>query len=162
MLTNAIKFTRKGNIIVKAVINPILETNNEFTLKVSVTDDGIGMSKEEANRVFDGNFATRDQDSRALNPYSNGIGLSLCKQLCQSLDGTITVKSAIGKGSIFSFTMIVKGIESFIGSAGESEGFKAASHGRDSKSKEAEERVNADQVDVINDSQFLNVIDADF
>ena len=116
------------------------------------------MSKEEASRVFDANFATRDQDSRALNPYSNGIGLALCKRLCQSLDGTISVKSVIGKGSMFSFTMKVKGIESFIGSEEESEGFNAASHEREGKSKEAEERVDAD----LKDSQFENVIDSDF
>ena len=119
------------------------------------------MSKEEASRVFDGNFASRNEDSRALNPYSNGIGLSLCKQLCQSLDGTMSVKSAIGKGSTFSFTMKVKGIESFGGSYKESEALKAASHGRESKSIEAEERVDADQVN-INDSQFENLLDADF
>ena len=111
LLTNAIKFTRKGNIIIKAKIRPVSISRNEHILKVTVTDSGIGMSQEEASRIFDGNFATKNQDSRALNPYSNGIGLSLCKQLCQSLDGNISVKSEIGKGSIFSFTMKVKGTD---------------------------------------------------
>lgn len=92
------------------------------------------MSQEEASRIFDGNFATRNIDSRALNPYSNGIGLSLCKQLCQSLDGDISVKSEIGKGSIFSFTMKVKGLDNFKESNDdESEEFLDASHRREGR-----------------------------
>lgn len=42
-----------------------------------------------------------------LNHYSNGIGLSFCKQVCQSLEGDISATSILGVGSIFSFTMKV-------------------------------------------------------
>ena len=75
------------------------------------------MSEEEARRVFDEDFKTRNQESRKLNPYSHGIGLGLCNQLCQSLDGMIKVKSAIGVGSKFTFTMRVKGTSHMLAAA---------------------------------------------
>ena len=131
-------------------------------MKVTVTDSGIGLSQEEASRIFDGNFATKNQDSRALNPYSNGIGLSLCKQLCQSLDGNISVKSEIGKGSIFSFTMKVKGTDDRGIDDEESEEFIDPNYRLVDIQKEANERVGADQALNINDPHFENAIDADF
>ena len=163
LLTNAIKFTRKGNIIIKAKIRPLSISRNEYSLKVSVTDSGIGMSQDEASRIFDGNFATNNQDSKALNPYSNRIGLSLCKQLCQSLDGNISVKSEIGKGSIFSFTMKVKGTDSLRGSGEEeSEEFIDENQIRESREKAANDRLNPDQVLDVYDPQFEDALDADF
>ena len=48
-------------------------------VEISVTDEGIGMSQDEANRVFEGSLKTGNVESKKLNPYSNGIGLSICK-----------------------------------------------------------------------------------
>ena len=59
-------------------------------VEISVTDEGIGMSQDEANRVFEGSLKTGNDESKKLNPYSNGIGLSICKQLCESLGGEIS------------------------------------------------------------------------
>ena len=63
------------------------------------------MSPEEANRVFEGSLKTGNAESRKLNPYSNGIGLSICKQICESLEGEISCKTRLGVGSVFTFTM---------------------------------------------------------
>ena len=63
------------------------------------------MSTEEARRVFDGFLKTKNEESKLLNPYSNGIGLSLCKQICENLGGTIKVKSTLGRGTTFTFTI---------------------------------------------------------
>ena len=65
-------------------------------LEVVVADEGIGMSDDEASNVFEGFLVTRNHESKSLNPYGNGIGLSFCKQVCQSLDGDISVKSVLG------------------------------------------------------------------
>ena len=85
LLTNAIKFTRQGMITVYGKYS-----RTEHMVEISVTDEGIGMSQDEANRVFEGSLKTGNDESKKLNPYSNGIGLSICKQLCESLDGEIS------------------------------------------------------------------------
>ena len=48
-------------------------------LEVSVKDRGIGMTSEEANRVFEGFTGSLNNESRMMNPYGNGIGLAFCK-----------------------------------------------------------------------------------
>ena len=48
-------------------------------VEIQVTDEGVGMSQEEVERVFDGSLKTSNTESKKLNPYSNGIGLSICK-----------------------------------------------------------------------------------
>lgn len=63
------------------------------------------MSPEEGNRVFEGSLKTGNAESKKLNPYSNGIGLSICKQICESLEGEISCKTTLGAGSVFTFTM---------------------------------------------------------
>ena len=63
------------------------------------------MSVDEGNRVFEGSLRTGDVESKKLNPYSNGIGLSICKQLCENLEGEISCKTALGVGSVFTFSM---------------------------------------------------------
>ena len=56
--------------------------DGDYTLEVSVIDEGIGMTKDEANHVFTTSFKTKNPESKSLNPYGNGIGLSFCKQIC--------------------------------------------------------------------------------
>ena len=66
------------------------------------------MSEEEVRNIFNGKLDTRNIESRRLNPYGNGIGLSFCKEICQILEGDIKVKSALSEGSQFTFSMRVK------------------------------------------------------
>ena len=83
----------------------VLHNENDLMLKVSVSDKGIGMSEYDQNRLFQNFFKTRNTESIRMNPYGNGIGLSLCKKICQGLDGDISVSSMPGHGSEFIFTM---------------------------------------------------------
>lgn len=108
LMANAIKFTRKGLITVSSKLRTISQDEGILLLEVSVLDEGIGMTAHEQLHVFDGFYETTNADSKALNPNGNGIGLHFCKQVCQSLEGDITVKfSQIGVGSEFVFTMKV-------------------------------------------------------
>ena len=86
----------------------VLPALNDLILEVSVNDEGIGMSEYDQNRVFENFYKTRNTQSRSMNPYGNGFGLSLCKKICQSLDGDISVTSLPGHGSEFIFTMKAK------------------------------------------------------
>ena len=63
--------------------------------------------EEALTQVFDGFQVQRDPVRRRMNPYGNGIGLRFCRQICQSLDGDISVESVQGLGSEFTFWMRV-------------------------------------------------------
>ena len=76
-------------------------------LKISVLDSGIGMSADESECIFETFSRTDNVNSLELNPLGNRIGLSICKQICSSLEGNIRVKSTLGRGSNFTFTMKV-------------------------------------------------------
>ena len=63
------------------------------------------MSDEDVERVFDLFWCSKDSDSLSRNPTGNGVGLFICKQICEGLGGLIDVKSKIGEGSEFTFSM---------------------------------------------------------
>ncbi len=95
LLTNAIKFTKKGEIILS--INKISSKRVMFSVK----DTGIGLSKEQLSGIFNP-FAQAD-GSTARKYGGTGLGLSICTQLCKMMDGSIWVESEEGKGSKFIF-----------------------------------------------------------
>jgi len=97
LLSNAIKFTPPDGTIT------ITASANEKTLSVSVQDTGMGISKEDLSHLF-------EQFFRADNPINRkhkgtGLGLSLTKNIVESHGGTIDVKSELGHGSCFTFSM---------------------------------------------------------
>ena len=65
------------------------------------------MSEEETHDLFKPFFRSHNSISQNLNPSGYGVGLSICKLICESLDGSISVHSKPGKGSKFTFTMRV-------------------------------------------------------
>jgi signal transduction histidine kinase/CheY-like chemotaxis protein len=100
-LSNALKFTQSGTITVKVVLD---ESESDFPyIRFSVTDSGIGLSKETAARLFS---AFVQADSSTSRTYGGtGLGLSISKQLAQLLGGQIGVDSLEGSGSTFWFTI---------------------------------------------------------
>ncbi len=101
LISNAIKFTHKyGNVNVGTKID-----NNNII--VSVADNGIGMTKETINKLFriDADLSTRGTE----NEKGTGLGLFLCKEFVEKHGGKIWVESEEGKGSIFSFSIPLKG-----------------------------------------------------
>ena len=96
LLTNAIKFTEKGEVELRA---SGLESENSITLDFQVSDTGIGLSPEQANRVFN-QFEQADATiSRRFG--GTGLGLSIVKALVEGMNGTIHLKSSLGKGATF-------------------------------------------------------------
>ncbi|MBF0432139.1 MAG: response regulator [Fibrobacteria bacterium] len=95
LVGNAIKFTEKGHITIKA------GRSNE-SLFIEVSDTGIGIEAQDLNTIFD---EFRQLDGSTSRKYEGtGLGLSISNRLMALLNGTITVQSEKGKGSIFTMS----------------------------------------------------------
>ena len=98
LLSNAVKFTEQGEIRVSAA-------QENGTLKLTVSDTGIGMNKEALNYIFD---EFRQADMSSTRRYGGtGLGLAIVKQFVNLMGGNIAVESEVGKGSKFTITLPV-------------------------------------------------------
>ena len=103
LLNNAVKFTEQGAVTLR-----VLMRNKE--LLIQVEDTGIGIEADQIQFLFQ---PFRQVDSGLTRQYEGtGLGLSICKRLVELLGGEIGVKSEVGKGSMFEFTLPFPGMES--------------------------------------------------
>lgn len=99
LLTNAIKFTKHGEVRVKTVLEQKTESSYQFSC--SVQDTGIGIEQDKLKDLF---REFTQADSSTTREYGGtGLGLSICKRLCELMGGDVIATSEIGKGSCFSF-----------------------------------------------------------
>ena len=94
LITNAIKFTPKGG-----QVSVTLKLQDDGTLAISVMDNGIGIPQNKIHDLF--TRYSRVSRKGTAGEKSTGLGLSIAKELVQHHNGTLTVKSREGKGSIF-------------------------------------------------------------
>lgn len=100
LLGNAVKFTERGFIELH------VDASSESKLIFDVVDSGVGISIEDQKIIFE---EFRQIDGTASRKYSGtGLGLSICKKMAEMLDGSLSVKSEINNGSVFSFTIPLK------------------------------------------------------
>ncbi len=103
LLSNAIKFTPDGGrITVRAA------AISEERLRVSVTDTGVGIAKEDREVIFEKfrqGSAVLGRDGLTREYSGTGLGLSIVKELCKLLGGEIGFESELGKGSTFTFVL---------------------------------------------------------
>ena len=104
LVANAIKFTNEGTVSI--VVSSVSTDGELHTLRFAVQDSGIGISNENAVRLFT-NFTQLDTTpSKAYG--GTGLGLSISRQLAELLGGEIGVLSDEGEGSVFWFTIATR------------------------------------------------------
>ncbi|WP_353778784.1 ATP-binding protein [Winogradskyella sp. 3972H.M.0a.05] len=99
LIGNAIKFTKDGDIWVR--ISKIAEKKDKHTLRFEIEDNGIGITKEKQEHMFESFSQGSVQINRKYG--GTGLGLSIVKGLIKILKGKIYLKSELGKGSTFFF-----------------------------------------------------------
>ncbi len=96
LLGNACKFTEEGTISIKVVSETLGEVE---WLTFSISDTGIGVSQQMIPELF--KEFTQSDNSASRKYGGTGLGLAISRRLCQILGGDISVKSELGKGSVF-------------------------------------------------------------
>jgi two-component system cell cycle sensor histidine kinase PleC len=101
LVTNAIKFTPSGVVIVSARHDP-----SGKEVEIAVRDTGIGIKTEDHERVFE-DF--RQADNSPAREYGGaGLGLAICRRLASMMEGRVELQSAVGQGSTFTLTLPVR------------------------------------------------------
>ena len=101
LLSNANKFTKKGTIELKASV--VEEAQGGVSILFSVKDTGIGIKPEKLEKIFE-SFEQEDK-STTRNYGGTGLGLSISRELVRLFDSQLHVKSKVGEGSEFYFTI---------------------------------------------------------
>ncbi len=100
LASNAVKFTRQGEVAI--TVEPVEAREGSIRLSFTVRDSGIGMSREQIDKLFQ---PFQQGDTSVTRKYGGtGLGLAITKRLVNIMGGEIQVKSQPGRGSRFSFT----------------------------------------------------------
>ncbi|MDR2893259.1 MAG: response regulator [Deltaproteobacteria bacterium] len=112
LLTNAVKFTPEGgDINLRAKF--VSEKSGICTLRIEISDSGIGISAEQQSRLFSAFEQAEASTSRKYG--GTGLGLVISKSIIEMMDGSISVESELGKGAVFSFTVcLARGGDEFL------------------------------------------------
>ena len=97
LVDNAVKYSRPGGKVALAL------ARDGATARLSVTDDGIGISAEARARIFDRFY--RADEARAHAREGTGLGLAICKWIVEAHHGRIEVQSTVGQGATFTVVL---------------------------------------------------------
>lgn len=107
LVGNAVKFTDKGFIKLRAVAENENTIHSSVDLRIDIIDTGIGISENEIENIFE-NF--QQQEGQSIRKYGgSGLGLTISKRLTELMNGTLMVTSKVNQGSCFS--VVLKSIE---------------------------------------------------
>lgn len=104
LVSNAIKFTHQGEVVIQAEV--LQETATHVHLRLSVRDTGIGIPAAAQSKLFQ---PFSQVDASTTRKYGGtGLGLAICKQLTELMEGTISLQSQEGQGSTFSVELTLE------------------------------------------------------
>ena len=103
LVNNAIKFTQTGEVVLRASLEEEDTDSNRVTLRLSITDSGVGLSRAQQQSLF--NAFSQADASTARQYGGTGLGLAISKRLVEEMGGKIGLESELGKGSTFWFTL---------------------------------------------------------
>jgi len=105
LLSNAVKFTPEGGII-RLASKLISSKDGVYRIQISVEDTGIGISEEQKTRLF---LSFEQAEADTTRKYGGtGLGLAIVKPIVELMGGEITVESELGKGSRFTFSVLLR------------------------------------------------------
>ncbi len=104
ILSNAVKYTKEGSITFKAGFERIEGDKDSVKLCISVSDTGIGIKKEDLDRLFVA--FERIEEKKNRNIEGTGLGMSIAQSFLAMMGSHMKVESEYGKGSTFSFTLV--------------------------------------------------------
>lgn len=107
LLSNAFKFTQKGSVELQVDYKPGKESG-QGTMVVSVTDTGAGIREELKSLIFS---RFEQSDRHVFTDEGVGLGLAICKDIVNQLEGRIEVQSKVGVGSKFTLVLPVEAVE---------------------------------------------------
>ena len=103
-LSNAVKFTASGEVVLRITLHA--ETGQQATLRLEVSDTGIGIPQEKQSQLFQSFSQIDTSTTRKFG--GTGLGLVISKQLCHMMGGEIGVASEVGAGSTFWCTIVLE------------------------------------------------------
>ncbi len=103
LISNAIKFTPNGEILISLNYKKI--SNKNIKLLFEIKDNGIGIESDKIENIFDRFIQANTNTQRKFG--GSGLGLSICKLLVEQFEGNINAKSELGKGTTFAFEIPV-------------------------------------------------------
>ena len=112
ILSNAFKYTEKGAIDFSVFCEPGADNSDDVTIIFRVSDTGQGMTKEQISKLFD--EYTRFNEDANRETVGTGLGMNITKRLVKLMNGSISVESSPGKGSVFTVRLPQKRIDQLV------------------------------------------------
>ena len=103
LVSNAVKFTEKGEIIVKAFVKDRYPDGNKIKIRIEVHDTGPGLSEEDRTQIFEPFYQASNKQIKKQEHSGTGLGTTISYNLVRLMNGEIGVESEKNKGSCFWF-----------------------------------------------------------